>query len=303
MTAYYHEQTYRPVDMLLDPHWKQENVTVSGIRLHYTRTGGHKPPLVLLHGFMMYGLTWLRVAKSLQTSYDVIMLDVRGHGHSDGPTTGFTPTILAEDTIEFMHALQLDNPILMGHSNGAVVTALVAARTPVSPRAILLIDPPMASPMSASSPQTNGSFNDWFAGWLVWLKSLQMMTHQERMVSFVSRWPQGQPVPPDEPLWSEEDFSPYVEAHALFNPSVFQQGVTYWSPDDYFATIPHIACPILLMTSSNQKSPSAQAAIETLKTSWQRGEHIHMVGAGHYISHGRSHEAFMQVVHQFLGRL
>ena len=31
--------------------WKSGDVRVNGIRLHYTRTGGDLPPLVLAHGF------------------------------------------------------------------------------------------------------------------------------------------------------------------------------------------------------------------------------------------------------------
>ena len=53
-------------------------------------TGGDKPPLLLLHGFNEYGLTWLRVAKELEQDYDIIMVDARGHGRSEGIASGFS---------------------------------------------------------------------------------------------------------------------------------------------------------------------------------------------------------------------
>ncbi len=77
-------KTYRPLEDLLPEHWSEGDVFANGIRHHYYRTGGEKPALLLLHGFNEYGLTWLRVAKELEQDYDIIMVDARGHGRSDG---------------------------------------------------------------------------------------------------------------------------------------------------------------------------------------------------------------------------
>jgi N-formylmaleamate deformylase len=63
-------------------HWQSGDVTANGIRLHYTRTGGDKPPLVLAHGVTDDGLCWTPVAAALAPDYDVIMVDARGHGRS-----------------------------------------------------------------------------------------------------------------------------------------------------------------------------------------------------------------------------
>jgi hypothetical protein len=43
---------YRPIEELLPAHWSQGSVTANGVRHHYYRTGGDKPTLVLLHGFL-----------------------------------------------------------------------------------------------------------------------------------------------------------------------------------------------------------------------------------------------------------
>jgi pimeloyl-ACP methyl ester carboxylesterase len=57
--------------------WQSGDVETNGIRLHYTRTGGAKPPLVLAHGVTDSGLCWTPIAEALAADYDVIMVDAR----------------------------------------------------------------------------------------------------------------------------------------------------------------------------------------------------------------------------------
>jgi N-formylmaleamate deformylase len=77
------------------------DTVVNGVRLHYTRTGGKKPPVVLAHGFSDAGLCWTPVAQALEANYDLVMVDARGHGFSDAPATGYTLTEMASDLMKF----------------------------------------------------------------------------------------------------------------------------------------------------------------------------------------------------------
>src|SRR5947209_17951539 len=79
--------------------WTSGEVQTNGIRMHYYRTGGDglKPQLVLAHGATDDGLCWTRVAQALETEYDVIMPDARGHGLSDAPAEGYTASDHAAD--------------------------------------------------------------------------------------------------------------------------------------------------------------------------------------------------------------
>ncbi len=73
------------------------NVQANDITIHYHRTGGdHKPSILLLHGITDSGQCWPRVAHDLEGSYDVIMTDARGHGHS-GTSADFSIALLADD--------------------------------------------------------------------------------------------------------------------------------------------------------------------------------------------------------------
>ena len=62
--------------------WFDGYVDGNGILIHYYRTGGDKPQVILNHGAMDDGLCWTRVAIELEDDYDVIMIDARSHGLS-----------------------------------------------------------------------------------------------------------------------------------------------------------------------------------------------------------------------------
>jgi N-formylmaleamate deformylase len=122
--------------------WQAEFVAADGPRLHYTRTGGDKPPLVLAHGVTDDGLCWSRVAAELAPDYDVVMVDARGHGRSDAPESGYDPGQQADDLAGVIAALGLQKPAMLGHSMGAATTLVLAGTYPDVPGAILLEDPP-----------------------------------------------------------------------------------------------------------------------------------------------------------------
>lgn len=65
--------------------WNTGTCQTNQINMHYTRTGGNKPPLILLHGLMSSGVCWTPVAQVLEEEYDVIMPGARGHGKSSMP--------------------------------------------------------------------------------------------------------------------------------------------------------------------------------------------------------------------------
>jgi pimeloyl-ACP methyl ester carboxylesterase len=126
--------------------WSDGYVNANGIRIHYYRTGGDKPQVVLNHGAMDDGLCWTRVAKELEQDYDVIMFDTRGHGFSDSGEGDYKSETRAKDLAEAIIALGLKKPVVGGHSLGADGSFHLAALYPEIPRAIFLEDPPIALP-------------------------------------------------------------------------------------------------------------------------------------------------------------
>jgi N-formylmaleamate deformylase len=115
----------------------------NGIEIHYRRTGGDKQPIVLLHGLTGSGATWLPIARVLEHDFDVVMPDARGHGGSSAPTHGYTYDDHANDVLGLIRALELDRPIVVGHSMGGMVAAVVASRARL--RGVILVDPTFLS--------------------------------------------------------------------------------------------------------------------------------------------------------------
>lgn len=126
--------------------WTTGTCKANGIELHYLRTGGDKPPVVLLHGLMLSGACWTPLARALEKDYDLIMPDARGHGNSAIPEHGYRYDDLAADVVGLIDALGLVQPVLLGHSMGGMTAAVVASRNPGRLRGLVLADPTFLTP-------------------------------------------------------------------------------------------------------------------------------------------------------------
>ncbi|HVX00803.1 MAG TPA: alpha/beta hydrolase [Candidatus Babeliaceae bacterium] len=126
--------------------WTTRTCEINGINIHYLRTGGNKPSIVLLHGLMTSGACWTPLARELEENYDVIMPDARGHGNSTAPHQGYCYNNLAIDVLSLIDALGLDDPVLIGHSMGGMTAAVVASRSPKRLRGLVLADPAFLTP-------------------------------------------------------------------------------------------------------------------------------------------------------------
>src|SRR5690242_8305135 len=126
--------------------WTSGDCEANGVRIHYLRTAGAKPPIVLLHGLTGNGATWTPVARALESEFDVVMPDARGHGGSSAPSHGYTYDDLANDVVGLIGVLSLPRPVLLGHSMGGMTAAVVASRGAGLIRGLILVDPTFLSP-------------------------------------------------------------------------------------------------------------------------------------------------------------
>lgn len=100
---------------------------------------GTGAPLVLLHGGLataeqMWGT---RVAE-LSRRYRVLAPDTRGHGRTDNPAGRLAYDQLAGDVANFVDALGLDRPLVLGYSDGAQIAIELGLRHPDRARALVL---------------------------------------------------------------------------------------------------------------------------------------------------------------------
>ncbi|WP_437313702.1 alpha/beta fold hydrolase [Sorangium sp. So ce385] len=126
--------------------WIRGVCETNGIDIHYLRTGGAKPPVVLLHGLMGSGASWTPLARALEGEFDVVMPDARGHGDSSAPHHGYRYDDHASDVVGLIRGLGLSRPVLLGHSMGGMTAAVVASRGAGVLRGLILVDPTFLSP-------------------------------------------------------------------------------------------------------------------------------------------------------------
>ena len=126
--------------------WTSAVCEANGIDIHYLRTGGSKPPVVLLHGLTGSGACWSPLAGALEAEFDVVMPDTRGHGDSSTPLTGYRYEDHAGDVVGLLQGLGLAAPILLGHSMGGMTAAVVASQSATALRGVILADPTFLSP-------------------------------------------------------------------------------------------------------------------------------------------------------------
>jgi len=262
--------------------WSSGDVVANHLKLHYYRTGGDQPALVLSHGITDNGLCWIRAAQALEKDYDVIMVDARGHGLSDAPEADYGPDARAADLAGLIQALGLRKPFLMGHSMGAETTATTAAAYPELVGGVVLEDPPWRE-QTPTLKESQAMFQEW----------------RDRMVERKAKTRESIVATgrTDNPKWAEIEFGPWSEAKLQVSLNVLQAVNTPRKP--WRDIIAKITCPTLLVTAD-----PALGAIVTPEVAAQAAANpkikvAHIPGAGHNIRR-ENFDQFMQVVTVFL---
>jgi pimeloyl-ACP methyl ester carboxylesterase len=112
-----------------------------GVRLHARDWGGSGQPVLLLHGLASNARIWDGVAPRLVgAGLRVVALDLRGHGASDQPGSGYDFASVGRDLAAALDGLGLERPVLVGHSWGANVALQFAADRPGAVAGLVLVD-------------------------------------------------------------------------------------------------------------------------------------------------------------------
>ena len=113
--------------------------------LHVLHAGsGSGPVLVLLHLFAGSALSWEPLAERLAPLHRLVVPSLRGFGRSPAPAPGVTLADYADDVAEI--ASDLGRYVLVGHSMGGKVAALLAARRPPGLAGLVLVAPSPPTP-------------------------------------------------------------------------------------------------------------------------------------------------------------
>jgi len=114
---------------------------VTPVEIYY-RDEGEGVPLVLLHGGWGYGLNpFNRPIEELSDSFRVICPDRSGYGRSTRLVDGFARDFhyrAAAETLSFLDALGIERAFFWGHSDGAVIAAIIGFNAPERVRCLIL---------------------------------------------------------------------------------------------------------------------------------------------------------------------
>lgn len=106
----------------------------------YYEVMGEGNPVVLVHGWLANIETMRPLANNLSKNFKVYMLDVVGFGKSDLPDHPLNSDQFGEFLRDFVNELHIENPILIGHSNGGRMIINAVGRGLINPRKVVLID-------------------------------------------------------------------------------------------------------------------------------------------------------------------
>lgn len=106
-------------------------VNAGGLRTHVALAGPQDaPPLLLVHGWPQNWWSWRTVIPALAENHRVIAPDLRGHGWTEAPETGYDKEQLASDLLALLDALQLERVTWIGHDWGGWTGLLAGLRAP-----------------------------------------------------------------------------------------------------------------------------------------------------------------------------
>lgn len=165
--------TVRRIELGLPPEGRF--ITIMGNRIHYVEQGSGPRTVLLVHGLtgVLQNFTYAMLGE-LARDCRVIAIDRPGSGYSKRPLRSSASLAVQADVIAgLIDALQLDRPVVVGHSLGGAVALATALRHPDKISALALIAP--LSRMPAGGPP--GIFASlrirWH--WLRWLFAWTLM--------------------------------------------------------------------------------------------------------------------------------
>lgn len=264
--------------MVSAAHWQTGRVEVLGGHLAYHHTGGPGPVVILSHGLTDNGLCWRRFAQAMADEADFVMIDARGHGESSRVIEG-SPFDPGEDIAAVIDHLGLNNPVVMGHSVGALATARFAAAHPGRAAMVILEDPPL---MPIATPDERAKRRDRF---------------RQQVAAFLA-------LSDDELLklgrdqgrnWHDDEFPDWVLSKRQVDPLALPEFASAWEE-----TLGQIEAPILLLCGETERGAlvSPETASASSRTN-PRLEIAHVPRVGHNIRR-ENLEGFLYAVRGFL---
>lgn len=114
-------------------------VEIKGLKIHY-KTSGEGPAMILMHGWGCSSDTLASIQRIAEERHTVYNIDFPGFGQSDEPHEVWGVERYTDMLEDFVEALLIEKPVLLGHSFGGRVGILYSARHPEGVDRLVLVD-------------------------------------------------------------------------------------------------------------------------------------------------------------------
>jgi len=140
---------------------------VNGIHLHCQQFG-EGPDIVMIHGITGNLAIWhLEIVPALMSAYRITTYDLRGHGYSDVPPSGYTTADHASDLRGLLDTLGIHRAHVIAHSFGADIALHFTILFPERVDRLVLVEPAIAALRPIRERE------DWI-GWKYWRDKLAL---------------------------------------------------------------------------------------------------------------------------------
>ncbi|MCA9934300.1 MAG: alpha/beta fold hydrolase [Ardenticatenaceae bacterium] len=214
----------------------------------YYETAGSGPPVLLLHGLGSSTRDWQLQVPVFAQTYEVVMVDVRGHGRSAKPRGPYSVPQFTADVVAFMEALHIAPVHMLGLSMGGMIAFQTAVDHPDLLRSMVIVNSyPELVPHSLSD-------------YLTWYRrhAIVQLMGMKRMGQYLGKtlFPEPHQIELRQMIaqrWTENDKRAYMAStRALFG----------WS---MAAHLGDIRCPTLIIAADMDYTPVAQKEAYTAK--------------------------------------
>lgn len=106
-----------------------QTATINGAEIYY-EVYGEGAPVFLLHGGLGYGDYWVNQVPDLAATYQVIVMDSRGHGRSSFDEQPISYALMASDVLGLMDHLQIKKADIVSWSDGGIIGLEIALTHP-----------------------------------------------------------------------------------------------------------------------------------------------------------------------------
>lgn len=115
-------------------------IKINGIDICYDDLGKGPLTLIFIHAFPLNKSSWKPQLDALAENYRVITYDIRGFGKSSDSEEKTTITLMANDLLLLLEALEVEKPVLCGISMGGYIALNMITRFPEKFKALVLCD-------------------------------------------------------------------------------------------------------------------------------------------------------------------